>query len=110
MDYAVAFGVRGGSDDLNRFRRFECVPGQPVVAADKIRGRLEIKIVIGSEDGLLKWTEQLHTSMVKLKISHELEIVGGVGHDFGAPDTGIYEHQLRGLRYAVVLASKKNPR
>jgi hypothetical protein len=39
--------------------------------------------------------------MVKLKISHEVEIVGGVGHDFGAPATGIYEHQLRGLRYAA---------
>ena len=58
-------------------------------------------MIIGSEDGLLKWTEQLHTSMVKLKISHEVEIVGGVGHDFGAPATGIYEHQFRGLRYAA---------
>ena len=46
-----------------------------VTNADKIRGKLAIKIVIGSEDGLLKWTEQLHTSMVTLKISHELEIV-----------------------------------
>ena len=72
-----------------------------VTNADNIRGRLAIKIVIGSEDGLLKWTEQLHMSMVKLKISHEVEIVGGVGHDFGAPGTGIYEHQLRGLRYAA---------
>ena len=72
-----------------------------VTNAEKIRGRLAIKIIIGSEDGLLKWTEQLHTSMVKLQISHELEIVGGVGHDFGAPGTGIYEHQLRGLRYAA---------
>ena len=72
-----------------------------VTNSDNIRGRLAIKIVIGSEDGLLKWTEQLHTSMVKLKISHEVEIVGGVGHDFGAPAMGIYEHQLRGLRYAA---------
>jgi endo-1,4-beta-xylanase len=72
-----------------------------VTNADNIRGKLAIKIVIGSEDGLLKWTEQLHTSMVKLKISHEVEIVGGVGHDFGAPGTGIYEYQLRGLRYAA---------
>ncbi len=47
------------------------------------------------------WTEHLHTNMVKLKISHEVEIVGGVGHDFGAPGTGIYEHQLRALRYAA---------
>jgi enterochelin esterase-like enzyme len=72
-----------------------------VTNADNIRKRLAIKTVIGSEDGLLKWTEQLHTSMVKLQISHEVEIVGGVGHDFGAPETGIYEHQLRGLRYAA---------
>lgn len=72
-----------------------------VTNAANIRGRLAIKIVIGSEDGLLKWTEQLHTSMVNLKISHEVEIVGGVGHDFGAPATGMYEHQLRGLRYAA---------
>ena len=72
-----------------------------ITNADNIRGKLAIKIVIGSEDGLLKWTEQLHTSLVKLKISHEVEIVGGVGHDFGAPGTGIYEYQLRGLRYAA---------
>ncbi|HEY5908996.1 MAG TPA: alpha/beta hydrolase-fold protein [Verrucomicrobiae bacterium] len=67
--------------------------------ADNIRGRLAIKIVIGSEDGLLEWSEKLHASMVKLKISHELEIVGGVGHDFGP--RGIYEHQLRALGYAA---------
>jgi endo-1,4-beta-xylanase len=72
-----------------------------VTNADNIRGRLAIKIVIGSEDGLLKWTELLHTSMVKLKISHEVEIVGGVGHDFGDQATGIYAHQLHGLRYAA---------
>ena len=67
--------------------------------ADNIRGRLAIKIVIGSEDGLLEWSEKLHASMVRLKISHEFEIVGGVGHDFGPK--GIYEHQLRALRYAA---------
>ena len=67
--------------------------------ADNIRGRLAIRIVIGSEDGLLEWSEKLHSSMVKLKISHEIEIVGGVGHDFGPK--GIYEHQLHALRYAA---------
>jgi len=36
-----------------------------------------------------------------LKISHELEIVGGGSRDFSAPDTGIYEHRSRGLRYAA---------
>jgi endo-1,4-beta-xylanase len=70
-----------------------------VTNADSIRGRLAIKIVIGSEDGLLEWSEKMHASMVKLKISHEFEIVGGVGHDFGP--NGIYEHQLRALRYAA---------
>jgi enterochelin esterase-like enzyme len=75
-----------------------------VTSADNIRGRLAIKIIIGSEDGLLKWTEQLHASMVKLRISHEVEIVGGVGHDFGTyipPRPSIYKLQLRALRYAV---------
>lgn len=70
-----------------------------VTNADNIRGRLAIKIIIGSEDELLGWSEKLHASMVKLKISHELEIVGGVGHDFGPK--GIYEHQLRSLRFAA---------
>ena len=70
-----------------------------VTNADNIRGRLAIRIVIGSEDGLLEWSEKMHASMVKLKISHELEIVGGVGHDFGP--TGISKHQLRALRYAA---------
>ena len=70
-----------------------------VTNADNIRGRLAIKIVIGSEDGLLEWTEKIHASMVALKISHELEIVGGVGHDFGPK--GIYGHQLHALRYAA---------
>ncbi len=67
--------------------------------ADNIRGRLAIKIVIGSEDGLLDWSEKMQASMVKLKVSHEFEIVGGVGHDFGPK--AIYEHQLRALRYAA---------
>lgn len=70
-----------------------------VTNADNIRGQLAIKIIIGSEDGLLEWSEKLHASMVKLKISHELEIVGGVGHDFGPK--GIYEHQLRAIHYAA---------
>lgn len=66
--------------------------------ADNIRDKLAIKIIIGSEDGLLEWSEKLHASMVKLKISHEYEIVGGVGHDF-APRK--LELQLRALRYAA---------
>lgn len=70
-----------------------------VTHADNIRGRLAIKIIIGSEDGLLEWSERMHASLVKLKISHEFEIVGGVGHDFGPQ--GLYEHQLRALRYAA---------
>jgi hypothetical protein len=36
---------------------------------------------------------------VQLKISHELEIVGGVGHDFGP--MGVSKLQLRALRYAA---------
>ena len=75
-----------------------------VTNAENIRDKLAIKIVIGSEDGLLKWTEQLHASMVKLRISHELEIVGGVGHDFGTyipPRPSIHKLQLRALRYAA---------
>ena len=70
-----------------------------VTNADNIRGQLAVKIIIGSEDGLLEWSEKLHASMVKLKISHEFEIVGGVGHDFGPK--GKYEHLLRALRYAA---------
>ncbi|MBM3879340.1 MAG: hypothetical protein FJ387_06425 [Verrucomicrobia bacterium] len=59
---------------------------------------MAIKIVIGSEDGLLEGSEKLHASLVKLKVSHEFEIVGGVGHDFGPK--GICEHRLRALRCA----------
>jgi endo-1,4-beta-xylanase len=70
-----------------------------VTNASNIRGKLAIKIVIGSEDGLLKWTEQLHASMVKLQVSHQVEIVGGVGHDFGP--AGIYELRGRSLRGAL---------
>ncbi len=70
-----------------------------VTNADNIRGRLAVKIIIGSEDSLLEWSEKLHASMVKLKISHEFEIVGGVGHDFGPK--GKYEPLLRALGYAA---------
>ena len=70
-----------------------------ITNADNIRGQLAIRIIIGSEDGLLEWSEKLHASMVKLGISHEFEIVGGVGHDFGPK--GKYEHQLHALRYAA---------
>ncbi len=66
-----------------------------VTNADKIRGRLAIKISIGSEDRLLKWTEQLHASMVKSKISHEVEIIGGLAHELRI------DVQMRALRYAV---------
>ncbi len=80
-----------------------------VTHADRIRGRLAIKIIIGSKDGLLEWSEKMHASMVTLEISHELEIVGGVGHDFGTPmngstvpETSIFAMQfLRALRYAA---------
>jgi hypothetical protein len=78
-----------------------------VTNADNIRGRFAIKIVIGSEDGLLEWSEQMHASLVKLKISHEFEIVGGVGHDFGPK--GLYEHQLRALRYAADHFARPQP-
>ncbi len=67
--------------------------------ADNTRGKLAIIIVIGSEDGLLEWSEKMHACLVKLKISHEFEVTGGVGHDFGPK--GPYEHQLRTLRYAA---------
>jgi hypothetical protein len=63
--------------------------------ADNIRGKLAIKISIGREDPLLKWTEQLPASMVQLKISHEVEIIGGLAHDLRI------DVQVRALRYAV---------
>lgn len=67
--------------------------------AAQLREGPAIKIIIGSEDGLLEWSEKLHASMTQLKISHAYEIVGGVGHDF-APK-GKFDLQLRALRYAA---------
>ena len=38
-----------------------------VTNADNIRGRLAIRIVIGSEDGLLEWSEKMHTSLTNYR-------------------------------------------
>jgi endo-1,4-beta-xylanase len=69
-----------------------------VANADKLRGHLPIKIVIGSDDPLMRWSDQLHASLVKLRISHDFEIIGGVGHDCHAL---MRSTQLLSLRYAA---------
>jgi hypothetical protein len=58
-----------------------------VTKADNIRGRLAIKSVIGSEDGLLEWSEKLRASMVKLQISHELLVRWNPHRFFGGKPT-----------------------
>ena len=52
--------------------------------------------------GLVPDGTQVHFTTTAGQIDvggHEVEIVGGVGHDFGPK--GIYGHQLRALRYAA---------
>jgi endo-1,4-beta-xylanase len=49
--------------------------------ADVIRGRVEIRIAVGDQDGLQAAAQELHERMKSLHIAHEYEVVPGVGHD-----------------------------
>jgi endo-1,4-beta-xylanase len=49
--------------------------------AEKIRGRVRIRIAVGDQDGLQPVAQQLHETMKTLRIDHEYEVVPGVGHD-----------------------------
>ncbi len=49
--------------------------------ADRIRGRLRIRIVVGDEDGLKeRYIDAFQKRLEELNIAHEYEVVPGVGH------------------------------
>jgi endo-1,4-beta-xylanase len=47
---------------------------------DRIRGRTNVRIGVGKDDGLLPRNRQLHELLGKLKVEHEYEVVPGVAH------------------------------
>jgi endo-1,4-beta-xylanase len=49
--------------------------------ADKIRGRMNIRIGVGQDDNLLPRNKELHELLEKLQIDHQYEVVPGVGHN-----------------------------
>lgn len=51
--------------------------------ADKIRGKLRIRIVIGDEDGLKPYNDKMCELLDKLKIPYEYEVLKGLGHSRG---------------------------
>jgi endo-1,4-beta-xylanase len=48
--------------------------------ADKIRGKTNIRVGVGTEDNLLPRNRELHELLLNLKIDHQYELVEGVGH------------------------------
>ncbi len=48
--------------------------------ADKIRGRMSVRIGVGERDGLLERNRNFHGLLERLKIEHEYFTVPGVGH------------------------------
>ena len=51
--------------------------------ADRIRGILPIRLVVGSEETHFARKEELHHLLDELKIAHEYEVFEGVGHNSG---------------------------
>ncbi|UCD27791.1 MAG: hypothetical protein JSV03_11890, partial [Planctomycetota bacterium] len=51
--------------------------------ADKIRGKLRIRIVIGDQDGLKHYNDSLCELLKKLKVPYEYEVLKGIGHSRG---------------------------
>lgn len=49
--------------------------------ADRIRGKMTIRIGVGGDDNLLPRNKELHELLEQLKIEHEYEVVPGVGHN-----------------------------
>jgi endo-1,4-beta-xylanase len=47
---------------------------------DRIRGRTNVRVGVGKDDGLLPRNRELHELLGKLKIEHEYEVVPGVAH------------------------------
>jgi endo-1,4-beta-xylanase len=51
--------------------------------ADKIRGKMNIRLGIGKDDGLLPRVRELHELLERLKIEHQYEVVPDVAHNSG---------------------------
>jgi endo-1,4-beta-xylanase len=62
---------------------------------DKIRNRMNIRIGVGKDDGLLPLNRKLHELLRGLKIEHEYEVVPGVAHN-GV----LYYKKLQGKGFA----------
>jgi acetyl esterase/lipase/esterase/lipase superfamily enzyme len=72
--------VFGGEE---RFRE-ECPGGLARRNADRIRGRLRIRLAVGDRDALRKTMWIMHGTLQELSIGHELTLLADVGHLTGA--------------------------
>jgi hypothetical protein len=48
--------------------------------ADKIRGRISIRMIVGDRDGVLPANQWFHEVLTRLNIPHQFVIVKGAGH------------------------------
>jgi len=69
--------------------------------ADRIRGKMAIRLAIGDKDGLLPRSQELHELLVQLKIDHEYELVPGIGHNTHLFYTHLAEHAFAWYRKAL---------
>jgi endo-1,4-beta-xylanase len=49
--------------------------------ADQIRGRMNVRLGVGKDDGLLRRVQETHELLDRLKIEHQFEALPGVAHN-----------------------------
>jgi enterochelin esterase-like enzyme len=49
---------------------------------DAIRGRMQIRIMVGTDDFTLKANEEFHAHLVKVGIPHDYKVVPGLYHGY----------------------------
>ncbi len=78
--------------------------------ADRIRGRLRIRIVVGDEDGLKeRYIDAFQKRLEELNIAHEYEVVPGVGHSRTRvyPLVGLKGFQFQAESFAAKVEAKE---
>lgn len=66
--------------------------------AEKFRGRLAIRIALGSKDEFLETNRQMHRRLDELKVPHEFEVILGVSH---SKDSLYKKVALQGFQFSA---------
>lgn len=69
--------------------------------ADALRGKTLIRIVVGSQDGLVKGNRAYHELLDELKVPHEFHVIEGAGHTHPPLYEGLGEKNWEFYRQAL---------